>query len=159
MHKGYLGALTLTLALAGSGEAWGQATNEDLAYGALLVALPVLDGTVYLGGLTAAISGGVQLADGRSSAGWRLANYTFGGLNAASTVSYAIAMGAVRGGWPYLLWPMLAHAGLTTANFVIGYKVGRVKEPRVARLALTPLVSVDSSGSALLGLGAVLTHF
>src|SRR4051812_29608606 len=149
MRKSYLGALmsTVIVTMSGpmSGTAWGQATDEDVAYSALLVGLPVVDGTVYIGGVSAAIFGAVHLADGRHSVGLRTANYTFGALNAASTVSYAIAMGAVRGGWPYLLWPMLAHAGLLSANFVIGYKVGRCKDQPAARLALTPLAGADSS--------------
>lgn len=139
-----------------------QSTPEDGVFGLLAVGLPIADGTVFIGGVTSALSGTIQLREGRPSPGWRVANLTFGGLNAASTLGYAVAMGAVRGIWPYLLWPCLAHAGLTIANLVIGYKLGHLAHsaasspPPATRLQLAPVVGIDARAQPVVGLSASL---
>jgi hypothetical protein len=149
----------------GTGEARAQATPEDAAFSFLYVGLPIVDGAVFMGGITAALAGTVNIADGRSSRGWRTANYALGGLNAASTLGYVISMGSVRGAWPYLLWPMLAHAGLATANFVIGYKVGferarlAAAPRRSVRLSLTPLLIPGRPQELMIGVGATLVSY
>lgn len=158
-------ALALLLAALGWADlrtAAAQSTPEDAVFGLLAVGLPIVDGTVFVGGVTSAISGGVQLREGRPSPGWRMATLTFGGLNAASTLGYVVAMGAVRGTWPYLLWPCLAHAGLTVANLVIGYKLGRLAQATaitpapITRLQLAPIIGLDDRARAVLGLSASL---
>lgn len=149
----------------GTGAARAQATPEDAAFSFLYVGLPVVDGAVFVGGISAALAGTVTLADGRSSRGWRTANYALGGLNAASTLGYVISMGTVRGIWPYLLWPMLAHAGLATANFVLGYKVGIVRAqlataPRPSvRLSLAPLLVPGRPRELTVGVSATLISY
>lgn len=100
-----------------------QVTAEDVGYSAVAVALPVVDSVVFVGGVTSALLATLQRAEGRPSTALRTANYVFAGLNAASTVGYIAAMGSVRGAWPFLLWPMLAHAGLAVANGVLGAKL------------------------------------
>lgn len=156
-------ALAVLLAFLGWADlrpAAAQSTPEDAVYGLLAVGLPIVDGTVFVGGVTSALSGGVQLREGRPSPGWRIANLTFGGLNAASTLGYAVAMGAVRGSWPYLLWPALAHAGLTIANLVIGYKLGRLAQATavnpspLTRLQLAPILGIDERARTIVGMGA-----
>lgn len=149
----------------GTGEARAQATPEDVAYSFLYVGLPVVDSAVFVSGITAALIGTVNIADGRGSRSWRIANYALGGLNAASTLGYVVSMGSVRGVWPYLLWPMLAHAGLATANFVIGYKVGRERaqltaDPRRSvRLSLTPMLSPGRPQDLMIGISATLISY
>lgn len=149
----------------GAGVARAQATDEDVAYSFLYVGLPVVDSAVFVGGISAALIGTVNVSDGRGSHGWRVANYALGGLNAASTVGYMAAMGGVRGVWPYLLWPMLAHAGLATANFVIGYKVGRSRTElaaaprRSVRLSLTPMLIPGRPRDLMIGLSATLLSY
>ena len=149
----------------GTGEARAQATDEDKVFSFLYVGLPIVDSAVFVGGITAALIGTVNIADGRSSRGWRVANYALGGLNAASTLGYVVSMGSVRGIWPYLLWPMLAHAGLATANFVIGYKVGNgqaqlAADPRRSvRLSLTPLLIPGRPQDLMIGLGVTVVSY
>lgn len=164
--KGWLriGAGILAIGL-GTGEARAQAAAEDAVFSSLYVGLPVLDVSVFVGGITSALIGTVNIADGRTSRGWRTANYAMGGLNAASTLGYVISMGSVRGVWPYLIWPMLAHAGLATANFVIGYKVGSERDQiagnprRSVRLSLTPLLSPGRPQDLMIGIGATLISY
>lgn len=142
--------------------AQAQSTPEDGVYGLLVVGLPVADGVVLVGGVTSALSGTIQLREGRPSPGWRVANLTFGGLNAASTLGYAVAMGAVRGIWPYLLWPCLAHAGLAVANLVIGHKLTRLAQataaspPKTSRLQLAPILAIGGRSEAVVGVSAAL---
>lgn len=155
------GALTL-FCLAAPRLAQAQSTPEDGVYSLLAVGLPIADGVVFVGGVTSALSGTIQLREGRPSPGWRVANLTFGGLNAASTVGYAVAMGAVRGIWPYLLWPCLAHAGLAVANLVIGYKLTHLAQataaspPKSSRLQLAPILAIGGRSEAVVGVSAAL---
>lgn len=157
-----LAGLLALICLAAPRLAQAQSTPEDGVYGLLAVGLPIADGVVFVGGVTSALSGTIALREGRASPGWRVANLTFGGLNAASTVGYAVAMGAVRGIWPYLLWPCLAHAGLGVANLVIGYKLTRLAQATAAsaaktsQLQLSPILAIGGRTEAVVGLSATL---
>ncbi len=142
--------------------AQAQSTPEDAVYGLLAVGLPVADGVVFVGGVTSALSGTIALREGRESPGWRVANLSFAGLNAGSTLGYAVAMSAVRGIWPYLLWPFLAHTGLSIANLVIGIKLGRLPKsppPLAGRLhlQLTPVLQAAPNAPFTVGATATLT--
>lgn len=158
--------VTLCVVLqARSGRA--QVTAEDVGYSAVAVALPVVDSVVFVGGVTSALLATVHRAEGRPSAAVRTANFVFAGLNAASTVGYIAAMGSVRGAWPYLLWPMLAHAGLSVANGILGAKL-RPQPGMVARRTLPgpaggvtvgPLVAWSPQHGTTLGLLAQVPLF
>ncbi len=157
----------------GSSPAHAQESPEDIPYSALLVGLPILDGAVFIGGLTAALSAEVQLADERPSLGWQRANLVFAGLNAASSVGYITAMASVRGSWPYLLWPLLAHAGLSVANGVQGYRLRRAAAAGERRsvaqrspprsdpgaVQLSPLLAWSQREGTVVGLSAQLRWF
>lgn len=128
-------SVALAVVLGSASPAQAQ-TESTILY----IGLPIIDGIVFVGGVTAGLAGSVSLADARPSSGWRTANLAFGGLNCASTLGYGIAMG-VTGAWAYLLWPLAAHAGLAIANLVIGNRLTRLE--RASRVALVPLAGLD----------------
>jgi hypothetical protein len=110
----------------------------------VLVGLPILDGVIFMGGVAAATGATAALHDHRPSLGWKKLGYAFGSLNAVSTVGYAVAMG-ITGMWPFLIWPCLAHAGLSIADFSLAYQ-NRAPDERSARIAFVPLGAVDVRG-------------
>jgi hypothetical protein len=158
--------LIVGLIFLGSNQASAQEYGSPDVGGAFLfVGLPVIDGAIFMGGVAAAVSGTIRITDGVRSAGTRSVNFGFGAANAVSSVAYIITMAVEPDLWPYLLWPLLAHAGLATANFIIGYSVGSrgsgatAQNRQPVRLAVTPLFSVAPQGGTMGGLSLTLVHF
>jgi|SRR5579883_2848633 len=146
-----LGSLVLAVGLLSAAPALADDFGPaEGAFSFLLVGMPILDGTIFIGGVTAAAGATAAINEGRPSAGWRKMSYAFGGLNAASTAAYVIAMG-VTGLWPYLLWPCLAHAGLSISDFVLGWQ-NRIPDEHAARFSFVPTASLDVHGATFGGL-------
>ena len=131
-------SVALAIALGGAAPARAQEAGITMLY----VGLPIMDSVIFVGGVTAGLAGSVALVDGRPSPGWKSANFAFGALNCVSVLGYGITMGVIPDIWPFLLWPLIAHAGLAIGNFIIGNKLTNLS-PRTARLALVPMVGVD----------------
>jgi len=129
-----------------------RANSESLVEVILLVA--AVDVGIMLGGL---VVGGVNSHYGVSEKpaplGWRIAGYTFGGLNAAMGVTVLVASdgepGMVTVG---ILQLVLAGLDIGTAVYA-----GSPTGPEAARVSFTPLAMLDSEGQPAFGAGLRVT--